>query len=80
MLQAVTDRIIVNLSEDNPTALIYTNEPFVRNKGTVVSVGPRVSVVRPGDKIIFHRFDELPLPEKNQVVVRESSVLGIYTD
>lgn len=80
MLQAVTDRIIVNLDENMNNSLFYTNEKQIRNSGIVVSVGPQVNVVRPGDKIIFHRFDELPLLEKNQVVIRESSVLGIYTD
>ena len=80
MLQAVTDRIIVRLEEDKHRSLIYSGETYISNKGIVISVGPQISDIKPGDKIVFHRFDELPLPEKNHVVVRESSVLGIYTD
>lgn len=80
MLHAVMDRIIVDLDKEDVNQVIYTGEKKIRNTGTVVSVGPMVDSVQKGDRIIFHKFDELPLPDKDQVVVRESSVLGIYID
>ena len=73
------DRIIVRLQEC-PQNLLQTSTEFSQNKGTVIDIGPSVCGVQKGDVIIFHAFDELPLPIKNLVVVREKSVLGIIND
>jgi len=81
MLKAVSDRIIVKLDEAVQSALILPNSEFnTRNSGVVLSVGERVSLVHPGDHIVFHLFDELPLSENGLAVIREKSVLGVYTD
>lgn len=81
MLKAVADRIIVKLDESAQSALIMPDAEFnTRNSGVVLSVGDRVSLVRPGDRIVFHLFDELPLPEEGLAAIREKSVLGVYTD
>ena len=78
MYKAITDRIIVRLSDSPQSELIKLPDNMPRNTGTVLDVGPEVHGVQPGDEIIFHVFDELPLPQKNLVVVREKSVLGIF--
>lgn len=81
MLKAVADRIIVKLDPLMQSSLIIADSPVnVRNCGVVQSVGDRVKVVKPGNHIVFHLFDELPLPEDGLVVIREKSVLGIYSD
>ena len=80
MLQAIADRIIVHLDEvKDISPILSTCEP-IRNSGIVESIGDKVKSVKKGEHILFHRFDELPLPEKNHVVIRERSVLGLYTD
>ena len=48
------------------------------NQGIVQSVGDKVTIAKIGDYVLFHRFDELPLPNDGLVVVRESSLLGKY--
>ena len=81
MLKAVADRIIVKLDESGQSALILPDCDFnTRNSGVVLSVGDRVTLVNPGDHIVFHLFDELPLPDAETVAIREKSVLGVYTD
>ena len=77
MYKAITDRIIVCLNDCPQTSFITLSESTPRNTGTVVDVGPAVHGVQKGDEIIFHAFDELPLPRENLAVVREKSVLGI---
>ena len=77
MYKAITDRIIVKLCDCSKNTQILGFETKERNRGTVLDVGPNVSGVCNGDEIIFHTFDELPLPKENLVVIREKSVLGI---
>ena len=36
--------------------------------------------VKVGDKVLFHKWDDLPSPEKDVVVVRESSLLGVFDE
>ncbi len=78
MLHAVNDRIIVLLDKKPDSPLFLPEDLTIRNQGVVQDIGPNVSEVAVGDHIIFHRFDELELPQDNLVVVRESSVLGRY--
>ena len=81
MLKAVADRIIVKLDAATQSSLIIADAPVdVRNCGVVQSVGDKVKTIKKGNHIVFHLFDELPLPEDGLVVIREKSVLGIYTD
>ena len=81
MFKAVADRIIVKLDKTTHSLLICCDSSIdTRNCGVVQSVGANVVSVKPGDRIVFHLFDDLPLPEDDLVVIREKSVLGIYTD
>ena len=81
MLKAVADRIIVKLDAATQSSLIIADSAVdVRNCGVVQSVGDKVRTIKKGNHIVFHLFDELPLPEDGLVVIREKSVLGIYTD
>lgn len=80
MLKAISDRIIVSLSESAKSSIIIPDEKMYCHEGIVCSVGPAVTIVKPGDRIVFHVFDELPLPQDKLAVIREKSLLGIYTD
>lgn len=81
MLKAIADRIIVELDSHGESAIIrFRTEDKIVNEGVVLSVGPLVSRIKVGDHIVFHQFDELTLPEKNKVVIREKSVLAIYSE
>ncbi|MBR2137553.1 MAG: hypothetical protein IJ852_06345 [Alphaproteobacteria bacterium] len=80
MLKAISDRIIVSLCESAQSSLIITDDKAYCHEGIVRSVGPLVNSVKIGDRIVFHVFDELPLPQDKLAVIREKSLLGIYTD
>ena len=80
MLKAISDRIIVSLSESAKSSIIIPDEKTYCQEGIVCSVGPLVKAVKPGDHVVFHIFDELPLPRDTLAVIREKSLLGIYTD
>lgn len=77
MYKAVTDRIIVKLDALSKNKAAFYLKPDYRNSGVVTSIGDKVCDIKVGDRIIFHQFDELPLPEEDLVAVREKSVLGI---
>ena len=36
--------------------------------------------IKPGDRVLFHVFDELETPVKDVVAVRENSILGVLCD
>ena len=78
MFKAIADRIIVKLQDGNEGKVLYEVEPKYTNAGIVQSVGDRVRGVKPGDRVIFHLFDELPLPEEGFAVIRQKSLLGIW--
>ena len=80
--QAVGDRVFVRLTEEKNSAgiLLPDNAERPRTTGVVESVGHNVRLVKTGDKILFHVFDELPSPDADVVVVRECSVLGVWED
>lgn len=78
MLKAIMDRIIIRLDEEASSPLILEENRNVQNRGTVQSIGRDVSLVKPGDRVVFHQFDELPLPETDLVVIREKSLLCVY--
>ncbi len=81
MVKAIMDRVFIRL--DKKTASdggILLPETVVneRTTGVVESVGEEVSSVKPGDRVLFHIFDDLPTFDPEVVVVRESSLLGIF--
>ena len=82
MLKAVSDRIFIRLKEtpDNQKSSLVLTDDFVQDRcrGIVECAGPQVTCVKKGDEVLFHIFDELPTYDKNVVVVRESSLLGIF--
>jgi len=81
MIKAIGDRVFVRLSPpENTSHLIIDNPADLRTIGTVESIGNRVTAVKVGDKILFHIFDELPSADKDVVVLRENSILGVFTD
>lgn len=80
MYKAIADRVVVKLCDDNVNSSVIGPENKYRNQGIILSVGEKVQSLQAGDRIIFHQFDELMLPEKDCAVVREKSVLGILTN
>lgn len=78
---AVSDRIFVRLEqEESKSGLVFlSDEMRPRSIGVVESVGPLVTSVQIGDKVLFHAFDELPSYDENVVVIRENSLLGVYS-
>lgn len=79
MLKAIEDRLIILPDKPLPHKLIiYSPKNDYTNQGIVQSVGDKVTMAKIGDYVVFHRFDELPLPNDGLVVVRESSLLGKY--
>ncbi len=78
MLKAVSDRIIVKLEKDEQSKILINNKQEYANTGIVLSIGDKVKGVEIGDKIVFHRFDELPLGDDGLAVIRQKSLLGIY--
>lgn len=82
MVKAIMDRVFVKLEEPEKVGGIILTEDVTnpRTIGRVVSVGERVKSVKLGDKVLFHVFDELPTPDKDIVVVREYSILGVFDE
>ncbi|MBE6454702.1 MAG: co-chaperone GroES [Alphaproteobacteria bacterium] len=84
MLKAIADRVFIRLTpEDDKTSshiILIDDYHHNRNIGMVESIGSDVSSVKIGDKVLFHIFDELPTPDKDIVVIRESSILGVFED
>ncbi len=78
MLKAISDRIIVRLAEKPQSKIMFNAEKRYTDRGIVESVGDRVSGIKKGDKVVFHLFDELPLPEDGLVVIRQKSLLGMW--
>ena len=78
MLKAIADRIIIKSEEKKSGAILINAEQKYTGVGVVQSVGERVRGVKEGDKVAFHLFDELPLPEENLVVIRQKSLLGVW--
>ena len=84
MITPVSDRIFIRLEPDNDITsggiILVDDYHKTRNIGQVEAVGPLVTSVKEGDKVLFHIFDELPTPDPNIVVARENSILGVFED
>ena len=84
MINALSDRVFIRLEPDNTTTtggiILVDDYHHCRNVGVVESLGNLVTSVKVGDKVLFHKFDELSTPDPNLVVVRENSILGVYED
>lgn len=82
MVKAVMDRVFIRLpAKETATQggiFLTDNHDDERTIGIVESIGPDVSSVKPGDKVLFHVFDDLPSYDPNVVVVREKSLLGVF--
>lgn len=80
-IKAIMDRVFIRLDKiPQSNVLLPENYEQDRCIGIVESVGEQVKSVKVGDKVLFHVFDELPSPKQDVVVVRERSLLGIFTD
>ncbi len=84
MIKAISDRVFIRLEPETTATsggIILTEDYHQsRNIGRVESVGSDVVSVKTGDKVLFHMFDELPSYDKDVVVVRENSILGVFED
>lgn len=80
MYEAFDDRLIIQPEKQKTSDLLmFNNDKTYTNQGVVKSIGNKVTMVEVGDKVIFHCFDELPLPTEDLVVVREKSLLAKYS-
>ncbi len=84
MVKAVMDRVFIRL-DPKPAAtdggIFFTDDyDAERTTGVVESIGPEVNCVRPGERVLFHVFDELPSYDPEVVVVRQNSLLGVFED
>ena len=82
MVKAVMDRVFIRL-DSKPAAteggIFFTDDhDGERTIGTVESIGPEVNCVSPGERVLFHVFDELPSYDPEVVVVRQNSILGVF--
>ena len=84
MVKAIMDRVFIRLDEKKKKTeggiILTDNAEEERNIGIVESIGEKVKSVKVGDKVLFHKFDDLPTYDPNVVVVREYSLLGILND
>ena len=84
MINAVSDRIFIRLEPECSTSsggiILVDDYHHTINIGVVESIGSLVNSVKIGDKVLFHKFDELPTHDADLVVVRENSILGVYED
>ena len=80
MYEAFDDRLIIQPEKQETSGLLMIDKDKIyTNQGVVKSIGNKVTLVKVGDKVIFHCFDELPLPTEDFVVVREKSLLAKYS-
>lgn len=70
------DRVFVKLDEKKQSSIIVEEEENTKS-GVVVSVGSLVKSVIPGERVIFYRFDDLPVDKDGIVAVREYCLLGV---
>jgi co-chaperonin GroES (HSP10) len=83
MVRAVMDRVFIRLEQEKTTKggiILADSIDNPRTVGIVESVGEDVKSVKVGEKVLFHVFDELPTYDKDVVVVRENSILGVFED
>ena len=79
MVKAILDRVFIKLEEPKHNGIMELDND--RNIGVVLSKGEEVTdSVKVGDKVLFHKWDDVPSPEKDVVVVRESSLLGVFDE
>lgn len=79
MIKPVMDRIFVRVKPvDKTSGGIFLTETQTPTRGIVEAVGPGVTCVKKGDDILFQQWEELPSYEKDIVVIREKSLLGIF--
>lgn len=85
MVKAVLDRVFIRLDKtvDKTSGGLFLPETAAeeRTVGVVEAIGEDVKAdIKIGDRVLFHVFDELPTYDKDVVVVREASLLGVFED
>jgi co-chaperonin GroES (HSP10) len=79
-MRPILDRIIVEPYYDsNMIGSLYLPDPFKDpepQQGTVVSVGPDVRNIKPGDYILFHPYRSEPLRRTGLISIRGRDVVA----
>jgi len=76
------NRVIIKLTtEKKKETIILVETKQEEPKGTVVSIGPKVTEVKPGDKVLFEKWgaEELELKGEKHIIIKEDVILAIIT-
>lgn len=79
-MKPILDRVLIRPEEKKQGAIIVLEDDAEVKAGTIMAVGEEVKSVRPGEKVCYFKWDDLPTPDSDMVVVREKCILGIYED
>ena len=80
VMKPILDRVLIKPEDRKQGAIIVLEDDAEVKAGTIVAVGEDVKSVKPGEKVCYFKWDDLPTPDKEFVVVREKCILGIYED
>lgn len=83
MLKPIKDRILI-LRDDQETetksGIILPKDEMPQGSGIVMAVGPEVSEIKVGQRVIFKKLDghDFNYQGKSHVILREFNIQGIY--
>lgn len=78
-IKPLGNRILIKQDpvEETTFAGIVLSEPKQSTTATVIAVGPEVSTINEGDRIMFHSHIPLLLEEDNLMIIREQEAVYI---
>ena len=79
MVKPILDRVFVKPLEQKQGALIMPEDTEVKY-GEIIAVGEDVKTVTVGQKVFYFKWDDLPVFDKDFVVIRERCILGVIED
>ena len=83
-MQPLSDRVLVEVAppKDKTASGLYIQEDWktLPPLGTVKAIGPDVTTVEVGDKVIFERYASIIMEDKNMRMCQESHILAKVVD
>lgn len=81
-MQPLTDRVLVEVEEAKKATasgiLLQEDWKTLPPHGTILAVGPDVTQVKVGDKVIFERYAAVIMGERNQRMCQEKHIMATY--